>query len=133
MTAYQTLLPPGWKRPKGYANGIAATGRMVFTAGVVGWDAEERFVATDMAGQFRQILVNTLAILAEGGAGPEHIVRMTWYVTSRDTYVASLAEIGAAYRELIGRNYPVMAVVEVSGLVERDALIEIETIAVVPA
>ncbi len=132
MTAHQSLLPPGWKRPRGYANGIAASGRMVFTAGVVGWDEEERFVALDLAGQFRQVLVNTLAILAEGGAGPEHIVRMTWYITSRDEYLAQIAEIGAAYRELIGRNYPAMAVVQVAALVEAEAKVEIETIAVVP-
>jgi Putative translation initiation inhibitor, yjgF family len=132
MTAHQSLLPPGWKRPRGYANGVAARGDMVFTAGVVGWDAEERFVAPDLAGQFRQILVNTLAILAEGGAGPEHIVRMTWYVTSREEYLASLPAIGDAYRELIGKNFPAMAVVEVAALVESEAKIEIETIAVVP-
>lgn len=132
MTAHQSLLPPGWKRPRGYANGIAASGRMVFTAGVVGWDEEERFVASDLAGQFRQVLVNTLAILAEGGAGPGHIVRMTWYITGRDEYLAQIAEIGAAYRELIGRNYPAMAVVEVAALVEAQAKVEIETIAVVP-
>lgn len=132
MTAHQSLLPPGWKRPRGYANGIAASGRTVFTAGVVGWDAEERFVAPDLAGQFRQVLVNTLAILAEGGAGPEHIVRMTWYITSRDEYLAQIGEIGAAYRELIGRNYPAMAVVQVAALVEAQAKVEIETIAVVP-
>ena len=132
MTAHQSLLPPGWQRPRGYANGVAATGRMVFTAGVVGWDAQERFVAPDLAGQFRQILVNTLAILAEGGAGPEHIVRMTWYVTSRDEYLANLPAIGEAYRDLIGKNFPAMAVVEVIALVEAEARIEIETIAVVP-
>ena len=132
MTAHQSLLPPGWKRPRGYANGIAASGRMVFTAGVVGWDADERFVAADLAGQFRQVLLNTLAILAEGGAGPEHIVRMTWYITSREDYLALIAEIGAAYRDLIGRTYPAMAVVEVAALVEAAAKIEIETIAIVP-
>lgn len=132
MTASQSLLPPGWKRPRGYANGVAASGRMVFTAGVVGWDEEERFVSATLAGQFRQVLVNTLAILAEGGAGPEHIVRMTWYVTSRDEYLAEIAEIGAAYRELVGRNYPAMAVVQVAALVEAEAKVEIETIAVVP-
>jgi len=132
MTVHRSLLPTGWKRPKGYANGISAQGRMVFTAGVVGWDSEERFVAKDLAGQFRQLLINTLAILAEDGAGPEHIARMTWYVTSRDDYVASLPKIGEAYRELIGRNFPAMAVVEVSALVEPEALLEIETIAVVP-
>lgn len=128
----KTLLPPGWPRPKGYSNGISSRGRLVFTAGVIGWDETERLVATDLAGQFRQVLANTLAILAEDGAGPEHIVRMTWYVTDRDAYVAQLPEIGAAWRELIGRHYPTMAVVQVAGLVERDALIEIETTAVVP-
>ena len=128
----QTLLPPGWPRPKGYANGIAARGRTVFTAGVVGWDEHERFVAADFAGQFAQVLRNTLAILAEAGAGPEHVVRMTWYVLDRDEYVASLAEIGAAWRELMGRNYPAMAVVQVAGLVEPAARLEIETTAVVP-
>lgn len=132
MTAHQSLLPPGWQRPRGYANGVAASGRMVFTAGVVGWDANEHFVAPDLAGQFRQVLLNTLAILAEGGAAPEHIVRMTWYVTSRDEYLASLPAIGEAYRELIGKNFPAMAVVEVVALVEAAAKIEIETIAVVP-
>lgn len=133
MTAHQTLLPPGWSRPRGYANGIAASGRMIFTAGVVGWNAEERFVAQDLAAQFRQVLVNTLAILAEGGAGAEHIVRMTWYVTSRDEYLASLPAIGEAYRQLVGRNYPAMAVMEVVALVEAEAKIEIETIAMVPS
>ena len=116
MTVHTILQPPGWVRPKGYANGVAAEGRMVFTAGVVGWDEEERFVAEDLAGQFRQVLVNTLAILAEGGAGPEHIVRMTCYVTSRDDYVAQLPAIGAAWREVLGKTFPTMAVVEVSEL-----------------
>ena len=128
----QTLLPPGWPRPKGYANGVAARGRMVFTAGVVGWDEHERFVATDFTGQFVQVLRNTLAILAEAGAGPEHVVRMTWYILDRDEYVASLAAIGAAWRELMGRHYPAMAVVAVAGLVEPVARLEIETTAVVP-
>ena len=128
----KTLLPPGWPRPKGYANGISATGRLIVTAGVVGWTAEERFETDDLAGQFRQVLVNTLAILAEDGAGPEHIVRMTWYVTDIEAYRSSLAGIGAAWRELIGRNFPAMAVVAVTALVEPKALIEIETIAVVP-
>ena len=128
----RTLLPPGWPRPKGYSNGISARGRIVFTAGVIGWDEEEKLVADDLVGQFRQVLANTLAILAEDNAGPEHIVRMTWYVTDRDDYVANLAGIGAAYRETMGRNYPTMAVVQVAGLVEPGALIEIETTAVVP-
>lgn len=128
----KTLLPPGWPRPKGYANGISAKGRLIATAGVVGWNAREVFETDELAGQFRQILVNTLAILAEDGAGPEHIVRMTWYVTDLDGYRNSLPEIGAAWRELIGRNFPAMAVVGVTGLVEPDARIEIETLAVVP-
>lgn len=132
MTIHRTLLPEGWVRPRGYANGIAAEGRMVFTAGVVGWDEKEKFVARDLAGQFRQVVRNTLAILAEGGAGPEHIVRMTWYITSRNDYVDELPAIGQAWRELIGKHFPAMAVVEVSALVEPEALIEIETIAVVP-
>lgn len=132
MTVHRTLLPPGWPRPKGYANGISASGRMVFTAGVIGWDAQERIVSDDLTDQFAQVLRNTLAILAEGGAGPEHIVRMTCYVTDRDEYVGSLAAIGAAWREIIGKHYPAMAVVAVAALVEPAAKIEIETIAVVP-
>jgi enamine deaminase RidA (YjgF/YER057c/UK114 family) len=128
----RTLLPPGWPRPKGYSNGIAASGRLVFTAGVVGWDEEEYFAAQDLVGQFRQVLLNTLAILGEGGAGPEHIVRMTWYVTDRDDYVRNIREIGAVYRELVGKHYPAMAVVQVAALVEPAARIEIETTAVVP-
>ena len=128
----KTLLPPGWPRPKGYSNGISAHGRMIFTAGVVGWDERERFVAEDLPGQFRQVLLNTLAILAEDGAGPEHIVRMTWYITDRDAYVAGIREVGGVYRELVGKHYPAMAVVQVAALVEPAALIEIETIAMVP-
>jgi enamine deaminase RidA (YjgF/YER057c/UK114 family) len=128
----KALLPPGWPRPKGYANGISARGRTILTAGVVGWDAEERFVAADLAGQFAQVLRNIVAILAEDGAGPEHIVRMTCYVTSCDDYVASLPAIGAAWRETIGRHYPTMAVVEVSRLVEPAARVEIEATAMVP-
>jgi enamine deaminase RidA (YjgF/YER057c/UK114 family) len=127
----RTLLPPGWPRPKGYANGISAQGRLVLTAGVVGWNAEQKFEHHDLAGQFCQVLRNTLAILAEGGADPQHIARMTWYVTDLAEYRASLKEIGAAWRELIGRHYPPMAVVGVSELVEPEARIEIETIAVV--
>jgi len=127
----KTLLPPGWPRPKGYSNGISAAGRIVMTAGVVGWNAREEFAAADFAGEFRQVLVNTLAILAEAGAGPEHIVRMTWYVTDLDQYRADLRGIGQAWRELVGRHYPVMAVVGVTGLVETAARIEIETIAVI--
>lgn len=129
---HDVLQPPGWPRPKGYSNGIAAKGRLVFTAGIVGWDEHERFPASDIAGQFRQVLLNTLAVLNQAGAGPEHIVRMTWYVTSRADYLTSASELGAIYRDLIGRHYPAMAVVEVSALMERNARIEIETTAVVP-
>ena len=132
MSGHDILQPPGWSRPKGYSNGIAARGRLVFTAGVIGWDEDEQFPAEDLVGQFRQILVNTLAILREAGAGPEHIVRMTWYVTSRADYLASAREIGAVWRELVGRHYPAMAGVDVSGLIEPKAKREIETIAVVP-
>ena len=128
----KALLPTGWPRPKGYANGISASGRLIATAGVVGWTQDEVFETDDLAGQFRQILVNTLAILAEDGAGPEHIVRMTWYVTDIHAYRNSLPAIGAAYRELIGKNFPAMAVVGVTALVEPRAKIEIETLAVVP-
>lgn len=131
--AHMTLLPPGWPRPKGYANGIRATrGSLIVTGGVIGWDENERLVADDIVGQFDQILWNTLAILNEGGATAEHIVRMTWYVTDLAAYRISLPQIGAAYREAIGRHYPAMAVVGVSALVEPGALIEIETTAVVP-
>ena len=128
----KALLPPGWPRPKGYANGISALGRTIFTAGVVGWNAQEQFAAPDLPGQFRQALRNILAILAEDEAGPEHIVRLTCYVTDIESYRNNLKEIGAAWRELIGRNYPAMAVVAVTALVEPQAKIEIEATAVVP-
>jgi enamine deaminase RidA (YjgF/YER057c/UK114 family) len=127
----QILQPPGWPRPKGYANGIAASGRMVFTAGVVGWNAEERFEHADLAGQFRQALINARAILAEGGAEPADIVRMTCYVTDKQEYVAARAAVGDAWREVLGKVFPCMAVVEVSGLIEDEAKVEIETTAVV--
>ena len=127
----KALLPPGWPRPKGYANGVSARGRTIYTAGVVGWDAAEKFAATDLAGQFRQVLKNILAILAEDSAGPEHIVRMTCYVTDIQAYRDSVKEIGAAWRDLIGRHFPAMAVVEVGALVEPQAMIEVEAIAVV--
>lgn len=131
MSPHRSLLPDGWPRPKGYANGIAAEGRLVVTGGVVGWDAHERF-ADGLAAQFAQVMANTLAILAAGGAAPEHVVRMTWYVTDRDAYLAALPEIGRSYRAAMGRHYPAMAVVQVVALVEAAALVEIETTAVVP-
>jgi enamine deaminase RidA (YjgF/YER057c/UK114 family) len=128
----RVLQPEGWPRPRGYSNGIEAEGRMVFVSGQIGWDEQGVFRSSDFGAQFRQTLVNTLAVLKEVGAGPEHIARMTWYVTSRDEYVASFAELGAAWKELMGHNYPAMAVIVVLGLVEKEAKIEIETTAVVP-
>lgn len=125
------LLPPGWDRPKGYSNGVLAEGAQVYVAGMVGWDEKQEF-AQGFVGQFEQVLLNTLAVLSEAGAGPQHIVRMTWYVKGLDEYRANLAEVGRVYRALIGKNFPAMAVVGVCDLVEREALIEIETTAVVP-
>lgn len=128
----EILQPPGWQRPKGYSNGVAASGRMVFVAGQVGWNADEEFESDVFAEQFRQALANIVAVLNEAGAGPEHIVRMTMYFTDKREYLDQLAEVGAAYRETIGRNYPAMAAVEVSALMEDRAKVEIEATAVVP-
>lgn len=133
MSVHQTLLPPGWPVPKGYANGIAAEGRLVFVSGQVGWDSDGRFAEGGLVAQFRQTLENTIAVLREAGARPEHVVRMTWYITDRDGYAANLKGIGAAYREIMGRNFPAMAVVQVTALIEPAAMVEIETTAVVPA
>ena len=128
----RVLLPQGWPRPKGYSNGVEATGRMVFVAGQIGWDTDGRF-PEGFAAQLRQTLDNTLAVLAEAGAGPEHVVRMTWYVVDKAEYLGCLRDIGAIWRERIGPHYPAMAVVEVKGLIEDAARIEIETTAVLPA
>lgn len=128
----RTLLPDGWPRPKGYANGIEAEGRLIFVAGQIGWTPHGVFEANTLAGQFAQTLDNTLAVLREADAGPEHITRMTWYITDKRAYLAALAEIGAIWREKIGKHYPAMAVVEVNALIEDAALIEIETTAVAP-
>jgi enamine deaminase RidA (YjgF/YER057c/UK114 family) len=128
----KVLQPANWPRPKGYSNGVSACGRMIFTAGIVGWDENESFPEYSLHGQFAQALRNTLAILAEDQAGPEHIVRMTCYVIDRHEYMASRDEIGAAWRGIMGSNYPAMALVEVKGLVESAAKVEIETTAVVP-
>jgi enamine deaminase RidA (YjgF/YER057c/UK114 family) len=125
------LQPPGWPRPKGYANGIAASGRLVFTAGVVGWNQHEAFEHADLAGQFRQALENTRAILAEAGAQPADIVRITCYVTDKREYVAARADIGEAWRDVFGKVFPCMAVLEVSALVEDAARVELETTAVI--
>jgi len=128
----KSLLPTDWPRPKGYSNGIAATGRTIYTAGVVGWDEQEAFVADTLAGQFAQVLRNIVAILAVDGAGPANLVRLTCYVTSIEDYRASLVEIGEAWKAIIGPHFPAMALVEVARLVEPAALVEIEAIAVVP-
>ena len=128
----KALHPPGWPRPKGYSNGMAARGRMILTAGVVGWDETETFVSSDLAGQFAQTLRNIVAILECDGAYPKNIARLTCYVTSIDEYLASAKEIGASWGEIMGKHYPAMALVEVVRLVERKAKIEIEATAVVP-
>jgi len=127
----KVLQPAGWPRPKGYSNGISAKGRTIFTGGIVGWDENETFPEYTLHGQFARALRNILAILAEDGAGPEHVVRMTCYVTDRHEYVNSRDEIGAAWKDIMGAHYPAMALVEVKGLVESAAKIEIEATAVV--
>jgi enamine deaminase RidA (YjgF/YER057c/UK114 family) len=126
----RVLHPEGWPRPRGYSNGIAAEGRLVFVAGQVGWDESQVFRSDDLVEQVRQALKNTLAVLAEAGAGPEHVVRMTWYITDKGDYLDRSEEIGAVYRALMGRHYPAMAMVEVSALMEDLAKVEIETTAV---
>jgi enamine deaminase RidA (YjgF/YER057c/UK114 family) len=131
-SARNTILnPAGWPQPKGYANGIKARGEMVFVGGMIGWDVEGR-LAQGFVAQTRQVLENIVAVLKEGGAGPEHIVRMTWYVVDIDEYRASLPDLGKVYREVLGRNFPAMALVQVTSLVEPDARLEIETTAVIP-
>jgi enamine deaminase RidA (YjgF/YER057c/UK114 family) len=124
------LHPKGWLRPSGYSHGIAAEGRMVFVAGQIGWDQSRVFQSDDLIEQVRQALVNTLAVLAEAGAGPQQVVRMTWYITSKRDYLDHSKEIGAVYRALMGKHYPAMAMVEVSALMEDRAKVEIETTAV---
>jgi enamine deaminase RidA (YjgF/YER057c/UK114 family) len=126
------LQPAEWARPKGYSNGMAARGRMIFVSGQIGWDAQGRFAGPGLAGQVQQALRNIVRVLEEGGAEPCHLVRLTWYVLSRDAYLREVREIGAAYREVIGKHFPTMSVVEVRGLVEQQALVEIEATAVVP-
>lgn len=126
----QILQPAGWTRPKGYANGIAAEGRLVFVAGQVGWNAAETFETDELAGQVRQALLNVCAVLREAGAGPGDVVRLTWYVTDKQEYLRQQAEVGRAYREVMGRHFPAMTLVEVRGLVEAGAKVEIEATAV---
>lgn len=127
----RVLQPPGWPRPSGYANGIEASGRMVFVGGQIGWDHTGAFPHADLAAQVGQALRNVVAVLAEAGAGPEHVVRMTWFITDREEYLAGRKQIGAAYREVMGRHFPAMTVVEVSALIEAEAKVEIEATAVV--
>jgi enamine deaminase RidA (YjgF/YER057c/UK114 family) len=129
----RVLQPAGWARPRGYANGIEAQGRLVFVAGQIGWDRDQRFVAKEFAGQFEQALNNILAVLREAGAGPEHVVRMTWFITDKRSYIAASKEVGEIYRRTMGRNFPAMSVVQVTALIEDEALVEIEATAVLPA
>lgn len=131
-TPHRILQPEGWARPVGYANGVEARGRQVFVGGQIGWNSQCRFEVHDLPGQVRQALENVVAILAEAGAGPEHVTTMTWYIVDRKAYSASTKEIGAAWRATMGRVFPAMAVVEVSGLIEDEALVEIQAVAVVP-
>lgn len=126
------LQPPDWAEPKGYANGIAARGTLIFVGGQIGWNASQQFESDDFIDQTRQALLNIAAVLKAGGAGPEHMARMTWYVVDRVEYTARLKELGAAYRDVMGKNFPAMSCVEVSGLVEERAKVEIEVTAVLP-
>jgi enamine deaminase RidA (YjgF/YER057c/UK114 family) len=128
----EILQPPGWARPRGYAHGVAANGRLVFVSGQIGWNAQGRFEATGFVEQARQALANIVAVLVEAGGRPEHIVRMTWYVVDKREYLTSSAALGAAYREVIGNHYPAMTAVEVASLVENAARVEIEATAVIP-
>ena len=128
----QILQPPDWAHPRGYSNGIVMTGRLVFIAGQIGWDAGGQFYSEDFAGQTRQALQNIMTILAEAGGKPEHIARLTWYVVDKADYLASSKKVGGIYRELMGKHYPVMSVVQVTALIEDAAKVEIEATAVIP-
>jgi enamine deaminase RidA (YjgF/YER057c/UK114 family) len=128
----KTLLPSGWIKPRGYANGVAVRGTQVFIAGQIGWDEQARFVSKEFGAQAAQALRNVIAILREAGGQPEHLVRMTWYVTDKRAYLAAAKEIGAAFRELIGDYDIAMSAVQVVALIEDDALVEIEATAVIP-
>jgi enamine deaminase RidA (YjgF/YER057c/UK114 family) len=133
MSVHEELHPANWVKPRGYANGIAAEGRMVFVGGQIGWNAEQVFEAKDLVGQTRQVLKNIVEVLAEAGGRPEHIVRMTWYIVDKAEYLAGLREIGAAYREVMGKHFPAMAMVQVVALIEDEARVEIAATAVIPA
>ena len=131
-TPHHFLHPSSWKPAKGYANGVLAEGRMVFLGGHIGWNGQQQFETDDFVGQLRQALENIVAVLAEAGAGPEHLVRLTWYITDKREYLERLGEIGAAYRDVMGRNFPAMAMVQVADLIEDRAKVEIEATAVLP-
>lgn len=132
ISPHTFLQPEGWPPAKGYANGVMARGRMILTGGLVGWNTRQEWEHQDMAGQFRQTLLNIVAVLDAAGARPEHLVRLTWYITDKREYLDNLSSFGAAYREVIGRHFPAMAVVQVSALIEDAAKIEIEATAVIP-
>jgi enamine deaminase RidA (YjgF/YER057c/UK114 family) len=132
MGPHQFLNPAGWKQARGYSNGVAASGRMLFLGGMIGWNGQQEFESDDFIDQVAQALRNIVEVLAEADAGPEHLVRLTWYVTDRDEYVSRLGEMGAVYREIIGKHFPAMALVQVVALVERRAKVEIEATAVIP-
>jgi enamine deaminase RidA (YjgF/YER057c/UK114 family) len=132
-TPHEQLHPQSWKKPKGFANGIAAEGRLVFLAGQIGWNAEQRFESTDFVAQARQALANIVALVAEAGGKPEHITRLTWFVTDKKEYLARLSELGEAYRSVMGKHFPTTTLVQVVALVEDLAKVEIEATAVVPA
>lgn len=127
------LHPPGWPRPRGYANGVLADGNMVFVSGMVGWNERGEFDTDSLPGQVRQALANMVAVLKEAGGAPEHVVRMTWYLRDREEYLGATAEIGMVYREIMGRHFPAMTVIEVSGLLEDRARVEIEATAIMPS
>lgn len=130
--SHRVIQPEGWARPKGYANGVSASGRTIFVAGQIGWDAEQRLVSDALVAQARQALENIVAVLAADGARPEHLVRLTWYVTDRAAYLAAGRELGEVYRAVIGRHFPAMTAVEVRALMEPRAVVEIEATAVIP-
>ncbi len=132
MSGMRAINPPGWARPKGYSNAIVGRGTIVMVAGQIGWNAQQQFESDDFVAQLRQALSNTVEVLAAAGARPEHVARMTWYVTDKQRYLARMAEVGAAWRDIMGRTYPAMTLLEVSALVEDRALVEIESTAIVP-
>jgi enamine deaminase RidA (YjgF/YER057c/UK114 family) len=132
MTMHTILQPAGWAQPKGYANGVAAEGRLVFVAGQIGWNRQSQFECDDLVGQVRQTLQNVVEVLAAGGARPEHVASMTWYLTDKKDYLGNLERIGRVYREVMGRNFPAIAAVQVTALIEDQAKVEIQAMAVVP-